>query len=107
MRTYVRSPATWVRGACPSKRLSSRFGSGASLGFEPEGRRFFLEYALTRPFSLMIREMRLLDATMPRFSSIIFIFGAPYSRNPSSWALTTSSVIGSRGLSPSGCPSIQ
>lgn len=31
----------------------------------------------------------------------------PYSRNPSSWALTTSSAIGSRGLSPSGCDSIQ
>lgn len=84
MCTYVRSPTAWVRGACPSKRLSSRFGSGASFDFEPEGRCFFLEYALTRPFSIMIREMCLLEATMPRFSSIIFIFRAPYSRNPSS-----------------------
>ena len=55
----------------------------------------------------MMREIRLLEATMPRFSSFIFIFGAPYSRNPSSRALTTSSEIGSRGLPASGCASIQ
>ena len=69
VRTYVRSPTTWARGACPSKRLSSRFGSGAPFGFEAECWCFVLEYALTRPFFIIIREMRLPDATMARLSS--------------------------------------
>ena len=77
-RTQAGSPQACARGACPSKDRSSAFGSSASLGGHGCALKRLLPYALERPFSLMVRDVRLRLATTPRRPGDALAFLEPY-----------------------------
>lgn len=98
----MRSLQTCVRGAYPSKDRSSTFGSSASFGLPGCALKRFLPYALERPFSLMMRDIRLRLATTPRRSSDALTFLAPYLPLLSAWTARTSGSTGSGAGGGSG-----
>lgn len=106
-RTQVRSDATWARGAWPSKDLARTFSAeGGRAGRSPPfGAR--PEQELERPFSLMIRHILRLDATMPDLSRATFSLRAPYPPRDPSKAPSTSGSIGSGAFGRGGCASMR
>ena len=55
----------------------------------------FLPYALTRPFSLMMRQTRRRLTVTPDLSSDAFILREPYRPLLAAWAATTAGAAGS------------
>lgn len=91
-----------MRGACPSKDRSSTFGSSASFGLPGCALKRFLPYALERPFSLMMRDIRLRLATTPRRPGDALTFLDPYLPLLSARAASTSGSMGSGAGAGSG-----
>ena len=75
-------------------------GRAPPLGARPE-------YALARPFSLMIRHILRLDAVMPALSRATFSRLAPHPPRDASNAPSTSGSIGSGAFGRGGCASIR
>ena len=99
----MRSLQTCVRGARPSNSRATRFGSSASFGLPGCALKRFLPYALERPFSLMMRDIRLRLATTPRRSRDALTFLEPYLPLLSAWTASTSGSMGSGAGAGSGC----
>ena len=97
----MRSLHTWVRGSCPPNRLATTLGRSASLGLPGWHLNFLRPYALARPFSLIILQIRLRLAVMPRRASEAFILRAPYRPRLASCAASTSGSMGSGGFGDS------
>ena len=57
----------------------------------------FLAYALTRPFSLMMRQTRRRLTVTPDLSSDAFILREPYRPLLAAWAATTAGAAGRSG----------
>ena len=102
----MRSAARWVRGGWPSNLLASTFPAegGCAGPRPPRGAR--PEYALARPFSLMMRHILRLEATTPDLARTIFSLLAPYPPRDASKAPTTSGSIGSGAFGRGGCASM-
>lgn len=98
----MRSLQTCVRGARPPNSRATRFGGSASFGLPGWTLNRFLPYALERPFSLMIRAIRLRLADMPRRPSDALTFLDPYLPLLSAWAASTSGSMGSGAGGVSG-----
>ena len=84
-----------MRGALPPKPRAATFGTSASLTAPGCTLNLFLPYALTRPFSLMMRQTRRRLTVTPDLSSDAFILREPYRPLLAAWAATTAGAAGS------------
>ena len=94
----MRPTRTWVRGSRPPNCPAAALGGSASLGLPGWHSGFLRPYALAKPLSLIILQIRLRLAVMPRRASEAFILRAPYRPRLASCAASASGSMGSGGF---------
>ena len=84
-----------MRGALPPKPRATALGTSASLTAPGCTLNLFLPYALTGPFSLMMRQTRRRLTVTPDLPGDAFILRGPYRPLLAAWAATTAGAAGS------------